>query len=134
MKINVSQIWSALHCFLDLQPLSRCGPHCSLTDSSADETREEYVESKTKKIEMPPEKQEERKETDLFILQIPAPLIKRQKQGGKRGKHPPMTRFPEYTSVKTNLSGVIGLTSKLTRQVTSLELRIGLFQSVILRF
>lgn len=83
---------------------------------------------------MPPDKQKERKETDLFILQIPAPLIKRQEQGGKRGKHPPTTRFPEYTSVKTNLSGVIGLTSRLACQVTPLELRIGLFWSVAPRF
>lgn len=64
---------------------------------------------------MPLDKRKEReKKTDLFILQTPAPLIKRQEQGGKRGKHLPKTRSPESTSVKTNLSSVIGLTNKLT--------------------
>lgn len=43
-----------------------------------------------------------------------APLIKRQEQGEKRGKHLPKTRSPAYTSVKTNLSSIIGLTNKLT--------------------
>lgn len=94
---------------LYLEPLS-CMWHCSLPDGPIDKMRKEDVEK-----EMTSDEQKEREKISRAIYPASsAPLIRRQEQGGKRGKHLPKTRSPAYTSVKTNLSSIIGLTNKLT--------------------
>lgn len=111
MKINMSQIWNA-HLAQLFYIESHCLVlrYCSLPDGSVYKMRREDTKNKKRMKWHQISTKTEKKLSYLSCIH----LIKRQEQGGKRGKHLPKTRSLAYTSVKTNLSSIIGLTNKLT--------------------